>query len=59
VRKRRTEVDALLGPVVAFGRETGVLTPLTAHLVDQIHAIEDGRLPQQRANLDKLKELLP
>jgi 2-dehydropantoate 2-reductase len=59
VRKRRTEVDALLGPVVTFGREAGVPTPLTARLVDQIHAIEDGRLPQQRANLDELKELLP
>jgi 2-dehydropantoate 2-reductase len=58
VRKRRTEVDALLGPVVAFGREADVQTPLTARLIDQIHAIEDGRLPQQRANLDELKELL-
>lgn len=58
VRKRRTEVDALLGPVVHFGEEVGVPTPLTACVIDQIHAIEDGRLPQQVANLDKLKVLL-
>jgi 2-dehydropantoate 2-reductase len=58
VRKRRTEVDALLGPVVQFGADLGVQTPLTARLVEQIHAIEAGRLPQQTANLDALKELL-
>lgn len=58
VRKRRTEVDALLGPVVHFGEELGVPTPLTACVIDQIHGIEDGRLPQQTANLDELKALL-
>ena len=58
VRKRRTEVDALLGPVVRFGEQLGVPTPLTARLVDQIHEIEDGRRPQQRANLDELMALL-
>jgi 2-dehydropantoate 2-reductase len=59
VRKRRTEVDALLGPVVRFGEELGVPVPLTARLVEQIHAIEEDRLPQQTANLEALKELLP
>jgi 2-dehydropantoate 2-reductase len=58
VRKRRTEVDALLGPVVRIGEQLGVPTPLTAHLVGQIHEIEDGRRPQQRANLDELMALL-
>jgi 2-dehydropantoate 2-reductase len=58
VRKRRTEVDALLGPVVQLGEELGVPVPLTARLVEQIHAIEEGRLAQQTANLDELKELL-
>jgi 2-dehydropantoate 2-reductase len=58
VRKRRTEVDALLGPVVHFGQELGVPTPLTAQLIGEIHEIEDGRRPQQRANLDELMELL-
>ena len=58
VRKRRTEVDALLGPVVGFGEQLGVRTPLTANVIVQIHQIEDGRRPQQRANLDELKALL-
>jgi 2-dehydropantoate 2-reductase len=58
VRKRRTEVDPLLGPVVRFGQELGVPTPLTANVIAQIHEIEDGRRSQQRANLDELKALL-
>jgi 2-dehydropantoate 2-reductase len=58
VRKRRTEVDALLGPVTTLGRQHGVPTPLTARLIELIHAIEAGRLPQQTANLDQLKGLL-
>jgi hypothetical protein len=35
-----------------------VPTPLTARLIELIHAIEAGRLPQQTANLDQLKGLL-
>jgi len=54
VRKRRTEVDAQLGPIVAFGQQHGVPTPLTARLITLIHAIEDGTLPLQTANLDEL-----
>ncbi|MBW7882581.1 MAG: 2-dehydropantoate 2-reductase [Caldilineaceae bacterium] len=58
VRKRRTEADAQLGPIVAYGQQHGVETPLTARLIALIHAIEDGELPQQGANLDELKVLL-
>jgi 2-dehydropantoate 2-reductase len=54
VRKRRTEVDAQLGPIVRFGREVGVATPATEGIIDMIHAIEDGRLPLDWANLDTL-----
>jgi len=42
VRKRRTEVDALLGIVVTLGHQAGVATPLTARLVELIHDIENG-----------------
>jgi len=55
VRKRRTEVDAILGQVVTLGVEAGVATPLTARLVDMIHEIEDGRRVVETANLDELK----
>ena len=55
VRKRRTEVDAQLGPVVAEGEHAGVATPMTQRLIALIHAIEDGR-PLARANLGELAQ---
>nr|MBP8293665.1 hypothetical protein [Caldilineaceae bacterium] len=58
VRKRRTEVDAQLGPIVTIGAQLGVATPLTARLIELIHDIEAGRRPLQTANLDELAELL-
>ena len=54
VRKRQTEVDAQLGPIVAIGKAHGVATPLTARLIALIHDIEDGRRPQAWATLDAL-----
>ncbi len=58
VRKRRTEVDALMGPVTIMGQERGVPTPLVARLISLIHAIEDGLMVQQESNLDQLKDQL-
>jgi 2-dehydropantoate 2-reductase len=58
VRKRRTEVDPLLGPVVETGQQMGVPTPLTIQIIRLIHEIEDGARIQQRANLDLLMDLL-
>ncbi len=58
IRKRRTEVDAQLGPIVKLGAEAGVPTPLTARLIDLIHAIEAGQRPQDLATLDDLKDCL-
>jgi 2-dehydropantoate 2-reductase len=58
VRKRKTEADAQLGPIVTFGGKVGVPTPLTAKTVAMIHEIEDGVRPLQTANLDELKTLL-
>lgn len=55
VRKRRTEVDAILGSVVASGAQVGIPTPLTACLVELIHDIEDGKRPQHLSTLDLLK----
>lgn len=53
VRKRRTEVDAQLGPVVTEGEHAGIATPMTRRLIALIHAIEDGR-PLARENLGEL-----
>jgi 2-dehydropantoate 2-reductase len=56
VRKRKTEVDAQLGPIVAEGRTAGVATPVTQRLIAMIHEIEDGARPLDRANLVHLGE---
>jgi 2-dehydropantoate 2-reductase len=57
VRKRRTEVDAQLGPVVAEGAALGVPTPCNARLIEMIHEIEDGARRLDRANLIELAEV--
>lgn len=54
VRKRRTEVDAQLGPVVAYAHELGLPTPLNERLIAMIHEIEDGARAQAATNLDEL-----
>ncbi len=54
VRKRKTEVDAQLGPIVEFGAMHGVATPITARLIELIHDIENGVRPLERNNLDLL-----
>ncbi|GJG89121.1 2-dehydropantoate 2-reductase [Gemmatimonadetes bacterium T265] len=54
VRKRRTEVDAQLGIVVALGQQAGIPTPLTARLVALIHDVETGTRAQ---SLDTLAAL--
>ena len=58
VRKRKTEVDAQLGPVVAEGAAVGVETPVTRRLIAMIHEIEDGTRGLDQANLRQLAELL-
>jgi 2-dehydropantoate 2-reductase len=54
VRKRPTEVDALLSVVVVLGSEAGVPMPLTAKLVELIHDVESGARTQSLATLDAL-----
>ena len=43
VRKRRTEVDELVGKVVEQGRAAGVKTPLLETLIALVHDLEEGR----------------
>jgi 2-dehydropantoate 2-reductase len=54
VRRRRTEIDAQIGPIVEIGGKHGVPTPLCARLIALIHDIEDGRRAQAWAVLDVL-----
>jgi 2-dehydropantoate 2-reductase len=59
VRKRRTETDAQLGPIVTLGADAGVPTPLVTRLIELMHEVEDGRRPQSHETLDLLKVALP
>jgi 2-dehydropantoate 2-reductase len=59
VRKRRTEGDAQLGPIVELGRQHGVPTPLTERVLELIRDVEEGRRSQDWALLDALGELVP
>jgi len=54
VRKRRTEVDALLGLVVEIGRRHGISTPITTAVLARVHDIEDGRRTLSRETLGEL-----
>jgi 2-dehydropantoate 2-reductase len=54
VRKRKTEVDAQVLPVVEIGHSLGIPTPLAAKVIAMIHEIEDGKRPLDLANLDEL-----
>ena len=55
VRRRPTEVDAQMGPMVRLGQEGGVPTPLTERLILQIHQIEWGKRTQSWRNLEELR----
>ncbi len=59
VRKRKTEVDFQMGPIVATGAKHSVPTPITARLIALIHDIEEGRRPLAWSTLDALAEALP
>jgi 2-dehydropantoate 2-reductase len=54
VRKRKTEVGALLGPTVARARGLGLAMPLTERLIAMIEELETGRRQMSWANLDEL-----
>lgn len=58
VRKRRTEVDALLGIVVALAAQSRIPTPLLGRLIELIHQVEEGTRPQSLATLDLLRQEL-
>jgi 2-dehydropantoate 2-reductase len=59
VRKRKTEVGAMLGATVAKARGFGLAMPLTERLIALIEDLEAGRRPMAWANLDDLVALSP
>jgi 2-dehydropantoate 2-reductase len=56
VRRRKTEVDAHMGAVMAHARRAGIATPVLAQVVDMIHEVEDGRRPLSLDNVRELNE---
>ena len=46
VRKRRTEIDAQFGPIVARANAAGLPARTLEHLVTLVHDVEEGRRPQ-------------
>ncbi len=54
VRKRRTEVDFQVGPVVERGHALGVPTPLCDLLVEIVHDVETGKRPQEWSTIREL-----
>ena len=54
VRKRRTEVDVQVLPVVETGAAHGIACPKCAKLTAMIHEIEDGKRPMTDDNLIEL-----
>ena len=48
---KKTEVDAINGVVCAYGRKTGVPTPMNDKVVEIIHKIEEGELSPSFDNL--------
>ena len=54
IRKRRTEVDAQLGPVAEIAAAHGIATPIVTRLIAMIHEIEDGVRPLVLENLVEL-----
>jgi 2-dehydropantoate 2-reductase len=59
VRKRKTEADPQLGPIVTTARQHGLDAPITARLIAMIHEIEEGSRPMTWTNLDELAKLIP
>lgn len=59
VRKRKTEAEHQLGPIVEAAERHGLKAPITARTIALIREIEDGRRKQEWANLDLLSEMVP
>ncbi len=58
VRKRQTEVDGLIAPIVEIAGRHRIEVPLTARLIELIHGLEQGRLRQDWPTLDLLASAL-
>ena len=51
---RRSEIDHMNGFVSEKGKEVSVPTPFNDAIVDAMHGIDDGSLPQGPSNVDRI-----
>ena len=56
-RRRKTEINYLIKPIVDKGKELGVPTPLNALVLQMIHEIEDNKRPMSPINFQELANL--
>jgi 2-dehydropantoate 2-reductase len=54
VRRRRTEAETLIGPVIDEGTRLGLPMPLNRAMKQLLAEVEDGKRPQAWENLDEL-----
>lgn len=57
MRRRKTEVDQIVGAVVETGRRRDVATPLNERLQAMIHDLEEERRTMDWGNLAELSNL--
>ncbi|MCG9099085.1 SDR family oxidoreductase [Laribacter hongkongensis] len=57
IHHRKTEVDEIIAPIAATGRQHGVPTPLTDALIEAMHVAEGG-VPQGLGLLDRVRAAL-
>jgi 2-dehydropantoate 2-reductase len=57
VRRRRSEIDNQLVPVLLHGESLGLAMPLTHLVVERIHALEQGLIAPSWSHLDALEQL--
>lgn len=57
VRKRKTEADAQLGPIVEHARSASLSAPLVSQIISMIHEVEAGLRERSLDNLTELEKL--
>ncbi len=55
-RRRKTEINYLIKPIVDKGNELGVPTPLNAAVLQMIHEIEDNKRPMNPINFQEIAD---
>lgn len=57
VRKRKTEAEAQLGPIIAAGNQLGLETPLVIRILEMIREVEQGQRNCSANNLAELNRI--